>query len=80
MRGEQERWMYGFHSGNLKANPFDALFFLCAVAGPGSLYTQGERGRFKLAIMENGKDSCLGKHRSISECYREPDGVKDHEL
>lgn len=49
--------MYGFDSGNLKANPFNDLFFLCEVVGPGSLYTRVERGRFKLAIMENEKES-----------------------
>lgn len=39
------------------------------------MYT-GERGRFKLAIKENGKESCLGKRRSISGCYGEPDRLK----
>lgn len=51
-------------------------FFLCEVVGPVSLYTCGERGRFKLAIMKNAKDCFLGKHRSISESYKEPDKLK----
>lgn len=49
MRGKKEkdryryRWMYEFGSGNLKANPFDDLSFLCEVVDPSSLYTGGEK-------------------------------------
>ena len=40
--------------------PLAIYFFLREVVDSGSLYTR-ERGRFKLAIKKNGKESCLGK-------------------
>lgn len=51
----RQRWMYGFDSGNLKKNLFGYLFLFCEVAGPISLHTWGEKGRFKLAIWKMGK-------------------------